>query len=29
MPPDPLANYLRRDLAKWTKVIRQAGTRAE
>jgi tripartite-type tricarboxylate transporter receptor subunit TctC len=29
MPPEPLASYIRADLAKWTKVIRQAGIRAE
>jgi len=29
MPPDELAAYLRSDLEKWTKVIRQAGIRAE
>jgi tripartite-type tricarboxylate transporter receptor subunit TctC len=29
MPADELAVYLREDLAKWTRVIRQAGIRAD
>ncbi len=29
MPPDRLAAFLRSDLAKWTKVIREAGIRAD
>jgi len=29
MPPDELAAYLKSDLEKWTKVIRQAGIRAD
>jgi tripartite-type tricarboxylate transporter receptor subunit TctC len=29
MPPDALTAFMKSDLAKWTKVIRQAGIRAE
>jgi tripartite-type tricarboxylate transporter receptor subunit TctC len=29
MPPEALAAYLRSDLAKWAKVVRHAGIRAE
>jgi tripartite-type tricarboxylate transporter receptor subunit TctC len=29
MPPDALASFMKTDLEKWTKVIRQAGIRAE
>lgn len=29
MPPDQLAAFLKADLAKWTKVVRQAGIRAD
>jgi tripartite-type tricarboxylate transporter receptor subunit TctC len=29
MPPDALAGYLRTDLAKWGKVVRHAGIRAD
>jgi tripartite-type tricarboxylate transporter receptor subunit TctC len=29
MTPDRYASFMRTDLAKWTKVIREAGIRAE
>jgi tripartite-type tricarboxylate transporter receptor subunit TctC len=29
MPPETYASFMRTDLAKWTKVIRDAGIRGE